>query len=167
MILDSKTNNKLFLICPDCYIENRIRSKFQGNLFFITALGSVLNSIDSNFIKSVKELLVQEDITEICIVNDTSCRFLESVIKGKKGYSTSAEKELKWLLSNYLYRLNHLDNIKETSTELAKHNLIHQKKRFMKTSIFKTHLESNPIKLTMVLFDRTKDEATIMYSLNS
>jgi carbonic anhydrase len=131
MIYSLKRNNKLFFSCPDCYIEHKIRSKFGGNIFFLTALGAVFNSTDSIVIESIHLLIEQEKITEIYIVNDTSCRFVESVIKVEKGYNTSSEMKYRKLLSCNLEVFNHLVETKVPCTELAKLNLISKKNRFM------------------------------------
>ena len=82
--------NKLFLICPDCHIEHVIKDNFKGNVFFLTALASVFDSFDYNYTDHIKEFLKAENIEEIIVLNDCSCRFINSVLTSEKGYKTHA-----------------------------------------------------------------------------
>ena len=92
----------LFFICPDGHLEHFIREKYGDNVFFVTALGAVFNFNDIDYSKSLSDFIIRESITDIFIVNDTSCRFIKNVLENEKSFETFSEHTLsKLLISNY------------------------------------------------------------------
>lgn len=90
----------LFFICPDCHLEHFIKEKYDDNVFFVTALGTVFNFDDINYSKSLSDFIIRESITDIFIVNDTSCRFINNVLEKEKSFETFSEEVLQNVLNN-------------------------------------------------------------------
>lgn len=88
----------LFFICPDGHLEHFIKEKYGDNVFFTTALGAVFNFNDVNYSKSLTDFMISECITDIFIVNDTSCRFINNTLENEKSFETFSEDILSKLL---------------------------------------------------------------------
>lgn len=94
--------NKLFLICPAAGLEPFIREKYGKDVLFLTALGGVFDFTKIDYLEAIAGFINREAITEIFVVNDTSCPFMESVLEKKEGYGTEAEQAfLHLLIDNY------------------------------------------------------------------
>ena len=88
------TKNKLFLVCPDCYLEHSISLYYPGNAYFLTSLGAVFDFSDPAYAKTVRDFMQEEEIEQLYFVNACSCRFIQTALSQKKGYNTLAEAEL-------------------------------------------------------------------------
>lgn len=95
-------NKKLFLICPNSQLEHFLKDRFGEDAYFLTALGAVFNFNDVANAEAIADFIEREAISEIYIVNDTSCRFIESVLEKRKSARTAAEQViLNLLIDNY------------------------------------------------------------------
>lgn len=74
--------NQLFIICPFSCVEPVLQREFGESTFFLTSPMASIETSDSRFLNALKCILETEEITEIKIVNSTSCRFINSVING-------------------------------------------------------------------------------------
>jgi hypothetical protein len=85
---------KLYLICPDCHIENIIRSEFGEDSYFLTALGAVFNMSEFRYAEEVNHYINKLDISEIVIVTDVDCTFKKTVVCQDETFDTRAERVL-------------------------------------------------------------------------
>ena len=85
-------NNKLFFICPFSQLEHFIREKYGDDVFFITTLDDVFQFEDANYAEVIRDFIKRENITDIFVVNDTSCRFIKSVLEKEKGFEIFSEE---------------------------------------------------------------------------
>lgn len=90
---------KLYLVCPECYIEKAIRNEFGPDVYFLTALGTVFDLLNVNYTDALAHFITREMIAEITIVNDPACTFITNVIAQEEPH-TSAEHTLKKLYAN-------------------------------------------------------------------
>ena len=74
-------NNKLFLVCPFSCMENFISNKYGDDVFFITAMGTIFQYDETEYLETIKQFIDRENITEIFVVSDTSCRFINNALK--------------------------------------------------------------------------------------
>ncbi|RYU93373.1 hypothetical protein [Emticicia agri] len=95
--------NKLFIVCPFSGLETFIRKKYGNEVFFLTYAGTVLETHDFVYNLGVKHLIFKERIKTIYIVNDTSCRFINSIIKRKKLAGLTCEKVIEELYIEYYF----------------------------------------------------------------
>ena len=72
--------NQLFIICPFSCIEPVLQKEFGESIFFLTSPMASIETSDVKFLNALKCIMETENITEIKIVNSTSCRFINSVV---------------------------------------------------------------------------------------
>tara|TARA_B110000285_G_scaffold231819_1_gene301393 strand:- start:2561 stop:3049 length:489 start_codon:yes stop_codon:yes gene_type:complete len=145
--------NKLFLICPDCYLENSIAQKYGENCFFLTALGTAFDLEEFEFMEEVNQFVIQENIKEIYIVNDFSCTFINNALKGKTDYLTKADD----VLMSIVKANNEIENIsevKESALLLAKLNIKRLAFELTKSAFLGNKIEGQEIKLKGLKYDR-------------
>lgn len=129
-------SNKLFLVCPFSCLEIFIRQTHGDDIFFITAMATAFQSEEHEYLEEVKALLEQESITKIIIVNDTSCRFIKSVLKNENKLDSTAEKVLQEIFyDNYSDIIQH-KSIYEQQEKLAILNIKYQAKEMLKSILF-------------------------------
>ena len=147
--------SKLFLICPDCHLESRIRAHFPGHLYFLTALGSVFDAFGYNYEDHIQGFLTSENIKQIIIVNDCSCRFIQSVVKNEKGYETEAEEVLQVLFSNCQIELLAEKQLNRRAFRLAELNIQQQAQTLKEHAFIGNRFETNKMELKGMIYDRS------------
>ena len=129
-------SNKLFFICPFSQLEHFIRGKYGDDVFFITALGAVFQFEDVNYTEVMRDFIIRENITDIIIVNDTSCRFIKSVLEKEKGFGTfSEEVMINLLIDNYSVVMQ-TQSLIEQKKKLAELNIRRQVKEILSNELF-------------------------------
>ena len=94
--------NKLFLICPFSCLENILQAKYGNDIYFLTSLGAIFQFDEIEYVSELKSFIIREQIKEIYIVNETSCKFINGVINKNKQYGLKSEKLIEKLyLENY------------------------------------------------------------------
>lgn len=79
---DLQANNKLFLVCPFCRIEEDIREAF-GDVNFITAPASIFNLNDISVARELRYLIMMENVTGLYVVCDEGCDILNAALWGQ------------------------------------------------------------------------------------
>ncbi|MEW5844151.1 MAG: carbonic anhydrase [Bacteroidota bacterium] len=125
-------SNKLFLVCPFSCMENYIRTNYGDDVFFITAMAAVFQSEEQEYIQDIAALIAGENITQIFVVNDTSCRFINNVLKKESGFDTPAEKILQKIYSDNHSSFPHGQPLPEQQKTLAMLNVKQQADEIMK-----------------------------------
>ncbi|MCP9765460.1 hypothetical protein [Lacihabitans soyangensis] len=74
--------NQLYIICPFSCIEPVLQKEFGESILFLTSPIASIETSDTSLLNALKCILETEKITEIRIVNSTTCRFINSVING-------------------------------------------------------------------------------------
>lgn len=128
-------NNKLFLICPFSCMEKLLQSKYGNDIYFLTCSGAVLQYEELEYISEVKRFILREQIKTIYIVNDTSCRFINGIIKKNKLYGLKSEK-----IIEELYVEHYLSDFKNQSllvqqNKLAELNIKNQANELMNSTL--------------------------------
>lgn len=138
--------NKLFLICPFSNMENFIRRIHGTDVYFMTAMATAF-SYERDDIRKIADFLDRRMITNIYIVNDTSCRFINSVIEQKMSSGSDAEKNLEVLLMEnqkiIMKQSTTFDKVK-TLTEL---NIIEQILNLREHDLIMSVVEKNKISI--------------------
>lgn len=89
MIANPHAQNKVFFVCPFCQLEQEIRKQF-GNVYFFTAPAAIFNFNDNRVTSEISSFLVKEMISDIYLVCNLECNFINSVLSGK------IDNGLKW-----------------------------------------------------------------------
>jgi carbonic anhydrase len=125
-ILHAATGNKLFLVCPDCHMENYLQDYFGDHVYFVTASGIVMNTNDMDAMEGFCNLLHNERINEIHVVCETSCVQMQNIIRNQKPYGFYFEEVLIDLfVDNYFEIMNHSAEFDRLKT-FAEKNIIRQ-----------------------------------------
>ncbi|MEO5946087.1 MAG: hypothetical protein ABIP79_04685 [Chitinophagaceae bacterium] len=116
---ETEPHNDLYIVCPFCRLEYFLRTKFGDNIFIITVPAVVLNS---HHVEdwALNEFLKREKITDIYLVSDTSCNFIEEAINGDKEFGLNCEIRLRELCNNLSIDLERLDLLCDKKELLAK-----------------------------------------------
>tara|TARA_R100000951_G_C2574838_1_gene160001 strand:+ start:76 stop:576 length:501 start_codon:yes stop_codon:yes gene_type:complete len=150
-----KNEAKLYLICPDCQIENIIRSKFGKDSYFLTALGAVFNMSEFRYAEEVNHYINKLDISEIVIVTDVDCTFKKTVVCQENNFDTRAERELTKLRVHNNYLFENLDK-EEEKEMLAKLNIYQQTLNLLNIAFIGNKIRDNKIKLSGLIYHRKK-----------
>lgn len=118
--------NKLFLLCPECQLEHFIKKKFGDDIYFLTALGAVFDFRNITYLEELGDFIKRETITEIIIVNDTSCLFIENLLEvGEEHEVNNDAAIINAFIDNYSY-IKSGDSLMEEKERLAECNIRRQ-----------------------------------------
>lgn len=84
----------LFLVCPFSCLEQPLKRKFGKEHFFLTTPAAVFGWNQIDHLTAIREVIVQQEIKEICVVTDTSCRFIDAVINRSEPFGLPAEQTI-------------------------------------------------------------------------
>lgn len=162
-------NNKLFLICPASHIEVFIRERYGPDVYFLTAPGAVFNFEEIKYTESVRYFLERKAIREVFIVNDTSCRFINTILQNGKGHKTQAEQVMLNLFINNYSQIMTAASLEERKVILATLNLQRQALDILSNEILLPLIKQSQIKVTGVLTTKEKgwlDEVKVQLQKN-
>ncbi len=148
-------NNRLFLICPDCHLEAVVRRYFQGQVFFLTALGTSFDAMEFGLASEINAFVERENITEICLVADHACRFLKAAFKDQHDQPLPTEKELRELRWMNNEKLASIHNPIAKHEEFAKINLYKQLNQLLDNACIGHKISSGVLNVRGFLFHRS------------
>ena len=138
-------NNKLFLVCPFSCMENVIIQKYGDDVFFITGIAAGLQLNEEGYAAVIKDFISRENITEVFIVNDTSCRFINNVLNNENSFGTHSETVIQNLFDENFYSLLKGKTLNEQQVILAELNIKRQAKEMMKPDLFLNQITKGKI----------------------
>jgi len=144
---------KLYLICPDCHIEQSIRQTFGNDSYFLTALGTVFNMTEFEYAEEVNQFINNETISEIIIVNDIQCTFICNTINKDKNHDTRAERELEKLMTNNNSKFDSIEKIEQNKL-LAKLNIYRQYYELLDVAFIGNKINDEIIKVSGLIYNR-------------
>lgn len=148
---------KLYLICPDCHIEQAIRKKYGSNSYFLTALGSVFDISEFEYAEEVNQFIKNETISEIVIVNDIHCTFIRNTIENDKNHETNAEKVLQQLMLNNTSAFNQCEQ-SDQKRLLARLNIYRQAYALLDVTFIGNKITDGIINLSGLIYNRENYE---------
>ena len=151
-------NNKLFLVCPFSCMENFIRQKFGDNVFFITAMAAVFQFNETEYLKSIKDLIEREEIQEIIIASDTSCRFINGVLNDEKEFGSYAETQIKNILLENVDGLTNSNRIADKQKIIAQFIIKNQAQELSKHYLFRSEILKNKIVVKGIVTTKSNNE---------
>lgn len=146
--MNAKPQNQLFLVCPFCQME-RFITKYFGDVLFLTAPASVFFFDDDTFLKEVKKTIQREKITDIYLVGDVSCRFIQYALQNESITGLRCESEIQELLSTT-----------DTAFSLTEKLLKKQLYEMTCQGIFGKEIEEGQLRLHALLTCRHEDFIT-------
>lgn len=150
--------NKLFFVCPECQMEHFIQEHYDQDVFFLTALGAVFDFQDTELTDSLNDFITKNSITDIFIVNDTSCSFIKSVLENEKGFGTSCETTLlNLLIDHYSIMMTNLPPIRKQEY-LGKVNCERQANEIVANESFKHLVSQTNISIKGLVTTKSKNK---------
>jgi hypothetical protein len=146
--MNTKPQNRLFLVCPFCQME-RFITKYFGDVLFLTAPASIFYFDDDNFLKAVKKTIQSEKITDIYLVGEISCRIIQYVLQNESITGLRCESDIQELLSST-----------DTPFSLTEKLLKKQLYEMSCHSVFGKEIEEGQIRLHALLASRHDDFIT-------
>lgn len=128
-------SNKLFIVCPFSCMEPLLQQKYGSDITFLTCSGAVIPQQEVEYLSEVKRFIIRENINQIYIVNDISCRFLNGVISRKKMFGLNAEKAFEELYVDYYFTDFKDQKLLEQQYNLALRNISKQAKSIVQSPI--------------------------------
>lgn len=144
---------KLYLICPDCHIEQALRSEFGQDAYFLSALGSVFDFSEFDYAEALNHFISREMISEIIIVNDTNCTFIKNTICKENSCNTKAEQELRKLQENNAEKFIPLDTSKQKEL-LTKLNFYRQAYELGDVEVIGSKIDGGNIDVSGLIYNR-------------
>ncbi len=121
-MINQNKDAALFIICPFCQMENYLRVKYGNHIYFMTATAAVLN-FDADEISTIKDFIRKENITDVYLVNDLCCNFIEEAIKNQQVFGLQAEKQLRNIFKEIDINLIEGTTLSKKKLIIAEHNL--------------------------------------------
>jgi carbonic anhydrase len=150
--------NRLFIICPECYLENTIRENFDGNHYFITSLGAVIQKPSYDYATIISRMCERENIEEICIIQDSQCTFIKDSIKSSHSYDCTETRIIHDLFQDNLHRFSSKMSIQTVRETLATINIEHQMCLLEETPVVGEMIRSGKITLRGYVLDHETRE---------
>ncbi len=150
----------LFLVCPECNIEQSIRKRFGDSGLFLTALGGVFHFNEQQYVNEFVSIIDREQISCIYIVNDTRCTILNNAINKIQPLPNPASATLEDLIEQNKGR------IVNTSLKLAKINIIRQAKELMQLEEIRNLVEQEYLIIKGLIYLRNTDTIEV-YHINN
>lgn len=135
------------MICPAAQLEHLLQEKYGTDIFFLTALGGVFCFNEPNYTEPLLALIEREAIVEIVFVNDTSCRFISSVLEAEPRLGFTAEYALIDLLIDRYYHVMRAPTLHQQKIRLATLNLRQQADKLKATPCFQQFCRHYPLQL--------------------
>jgi carbonic anhydrase len=148
--------NALFIICPFSCMELPLKKKYGDESFFVTFPGAVIPAWNEESLEDLRELIRRENIRCINIVNDTSCRLINSILREDVLFGLPAEKRMAALYNAHRADLNGRP-IEEQALRLAELNIRKQVDEIRRSPVIGTFLAENNIAVKGLLTTKERN----------
>lgn len=149
--------NKLFILCPFSRLETFIRKNYGDKVFFLTYAGTVLEPHDFIYNLGIKNLIFKEKIKTIYIVNDTSCRFINSIITRKQLIGLTCENVIEELYIEYYFSYFQSQPLFKQQYNLAELNVKTQINKILSFKLFKDFISESDIEIKGLITSKEKN----------
>jgi hypothetical protein len=149
--------NKLFIVCPFSCLETFIKKNYGDDAIFLTYAGTVLEPHDFVFNLGIKHLILKEKIKKIYLVNDTSCRFINSIIKRKQLIGLTCEKIIEELYIENYFSYFQSQPVLAQQHNLAELNIKSQINRILKFKLFNDFIAESGIEIKGIITSKERN----------
>jgi carbonic anhydrase len=137
-------------------MEPYLQNRFGKDVFFLTFSGAVFNTKDYELVAEIEHFLIRENVKKIYVVNDTSCRFLNSIIDQNKMTGLTCEKTIEHLYIEHYFSLFKDKSQVYQQIKLAELNIENQLTEIRKSSLGSL-IEEMEIELTGLVTTKQKE----------
>jgi len=127
--------NQLFIICPFSSMEIFLQRIYGKDIFFLTYSGAVFQPGEIEYNSEICDFILREKISEIFVVNDTSCRFIDSIVSMKKTMGFASEKVIESIYIDHYFSHFKDAPLSKQKFLLAELNVKAQMKEIINSSI--------------------------------
>jgi carbonic anhydrase len=104
-------------------------------------MGTIFHLKETHYyLESVKSFIARENIAEIFVVSDTSCRFINNALTNAKNTGSYSEKVIQKLLNDNYTHVMHEKTIEQQQLKLAELIVGYQSAEFKKSNIFQQQI---------------------------
>ncbi|SEA35955.1 hypothetical protein SAMN05192529_11520 [Arachidicoccus rhizosphaerae] len=143
--MPGNNHNKLFLVCPLCRLERFISSHYE-NAFFMTAPAGIFR-FEADESQIIHDFIKREKITDVYFVGETSCNFINLVMK-VGGYSGRFCE----------FEIGKLKTCSDTIETLTEKLLRYEAFKMKSVEIFRNDLLSGKYNLHLLIANKHKNE---------
>lgn len=124
-------NTKLFFVCPFSHAESLIRYEYGNNAMFATSAGAVPQFQEEEYAQSIISLVRRHGISDLYLVSDTECRFMNAVLGRQEGYGMPCEADFRRVFNKFLLEIVLRDTLELQQKSFAILHIIEQAKAMM------------------------------------
>jgi carbonic anhydrase len=149
--------NKLFIVCPFSQMELFLQKKYGNEIYFITALASIMQWNQKEDMDAIRDFIIRESVQEIYLVHDTGCRFINNIITKHKLYGLPSEEIIQNIYVEHY--LSDFEN-KELSVQqfkLAELSIKYQAEEITKSDVLGIQIIEDAILLKGLITSKKKN----------
>jgi carbonic anhydrase len=149
--------NKLFIVCPFSQMELFLQKKYGNEIYFITALASIMQWNQKEDMDAIRDFIIRESVQEIYLVHDTGCRFINNIITKHKLYGLLSEEIIQNIYVEHY--LSDFEN-KELSVQqfkLAELSIKYQAEEITKSDVLGIQIIEDAILLKGLITSKKKN----------
>jgi len=128
-------------------MELYLQKKYGNEAYFITAPASIIQWDEKEYTEAISDFIKKESIREIYLVNDTGCRFIDSIINKQKLYGLYAEKILEDIYIENFFLCFQNTPLSDKKMKLAELNINYQIDKILKYSALGHYILNDNIHL--------------------
>ncbi|WP_020531238.1 hypothetical protein [Flexithrix dorotheae] len=144
----------LFIVCPDCFLEKKIREQYGGKHFFLTALGIVFERDISN---ELLYLIRYEGIKKIYIVSSSCCSFIQKNINHRMDSTLKVDSVLSELKKGIQDQLLKIREINEKASLVALKNIYRLGYEITENDMLRNNLRRFNIELIGLILNKNNE----------
>lgn len=153
-------NNKLFLVCPFSSMENFIRQNYGDDVFYITAMAGIFQCNEKEWIEEIKYFISSENINEIFIVSDISCRFINAALNKEKTNGYYSERVIQKLVEDNYDLIMENKAIHEQQIKLAELIVKHQATELKNPNCLQQQIIQSNISIKELITSKAENKIT-------
>lgn len=150
--------NRLFFICPFSQQELFLRGHFGDTAYFATSIATLSQFNDRAYANSIIELIINKGITEVGIVVDTNCRFLNSVLQKRSSEHCKSTYQLQEILDLHITEVVRQESFSARKQLFAKMVIHRQVEQMCKVNLFKLLVMTNQITIKGIITTKAANE---------
>ncbi len=150
--------NSLFLVCPFSNLEQFLRQQYGQEVFFLTAMAGQSQFHELPYAEAVIDLIEREQLSELYLVNDTACRFMNGLLDEAPTHGSMAEGKLEQLLVENYCEIKSQPTRTAQLKKMAAFNLQAQLHEITSNSFLQTWLTQNRLEIKGLITSKAENE---------
>jgi carbonic anhydrase len=152
------TNRKLILVCPDCRLENVIKNKFEGQVYFMTAFGAFLEPNEDSFRETLINIIEEKKIDQIILISDSMCSAFEKYFNMNGTLLDFEGNHLMSTKSKFQSLLKLERDVKEKKKILTELVLVDQAEKLYRSEYLNGMIKSGKLAINAYSFNQANDQ---------